>query len=118
MKTSLNKSTGVIRLLVLAVLLTLARTGSAETPGGSKDLGAIWFVGDSITQSNADENPNGSPRKALYDLLIAHGYAFSFTGHWKGSVDGLLTAKRRRIACAVCWMRSMHFQRLETRPSC
>jgi pimeloyl-ACP methyl ester carboxylesterase len=56
-----------------------------------KDLGAIWFVGDSITQSNADEDPNGSPRKALYDLLIAQGYTFNYTGHWKGNVDGLPT---------------------------
>ena len=30
-----------------------------------KDLGAIWFIGDSITQSNADGDANGSPRKSL-----------------------------------------------------
>ncbi len=74
---------------MLAGFLILAGICGAEAAGGSKDLGAIWFVGDSITQSNADEDPNGSPRKALYDLLTAQGYAFSYTGHWKGSVDGL-----------------------------
>jgi lysophospholipase L1-like esterase len=66
----------------------LKHMDSAAKPD-PKDLGAIWFIGDSITQSNADDDPNGSPRKALYDLLIAQGYTFSYTGHWKGSVDGL-----------------------------
>jgi lysophospholipase L1-like esterase len=85
-----------MRGLMLATLLILTGTGVAKTPGDfgdgePKDLGAIWFVGDSITQSNADEDPNGSPRKALYDLLIAQDYSFSYTGHWKGSVDGLPT---------------------------
>jgi hypothetical protein len=54
-----------------------------------KDLGAIWFIGDSITQSNADGDPQGSPRKSLYDLLTAHGYRFTYTGHHVRNVDGL-----------------------------
>ncbi|MEJ6569509.1 MAG: GDSL-type esterase/lipase family protein [Akkermansiaceae bacterium] len=53
------------------------------------DLGAIWFLGDSITQSNADGDPSGSPRKLLYDLLTAGGYSFSYTGHFTANVDGL-----------------------------
>ncbi|MDG1357788.1 MAG: sialate O-acetylesterase, partial [Akkermansiaceae bacterium] len=57
----------------------------------NKDIGAIWFIGDSITQSNADGDANGSPRKSLYDLLIADGYTFSFTGHYTANVDGLPT---------------------------
>lgn len=61
-------------------------SGRADTP---KDLGAIWFVGDSITQGNADGDPQGSPRKSLHDLLTAAGYTFSFTGHHKANVDGL-----------------------------
>ena len=63
----------------------VART---ELPAG-KDLGAIWFIGDSITQSNADGDANGSPRKSLYDLLKANGYSFSYTGHHTKNVDGL-----------------------------
>lgn len=55
----------------------------------TKTIGAVWFIGDSITQSNADGDGNGSPRKALYDLLIANGYSFTFTGHYTANVDGL-----------------------------
>lgn len=54
-----------------------------------KNLGAIWFIGDSITQSNADGDTNGSPRKSLYDLLVADGASFSLTGHYKKSEGGL-----------------------------
>lgn len=56
---------------------------------GSKNLGAVWFVGDSITLSKFDEDPNGSPRKSLYDLLVANGYTFTYTGHFTDNVDGL-----------------------------
>jgi len=59
---------------------------------GTIDLGAIWFVGDSITQSNADGDSNGSPRKSLYDLLVANGYLFSYTGHFTANTDGLPAA--------------------------
>ncbi|WP_226895391.1 GDSL-type esterase/lipase family protein, partial [Luteolibacter marinus] len=61
---------------------------AAITPGDT-DLGAIWFVGDSITQSNADGDPDGSPRKSLYDLLDAAGYSFTYTGHHDVNFDGL-----------------------------
>ena len=54
-----------------------------------KDLGAIWLIGDSITQGNADGDDASSPRKALYDQLKANGYSFSFTGHHAANVDGL-----------------------------
>jgi hypothetical protein len=75
---------------VLAALLLLPSARAAITPG-SKDLGAIWFIGDSITQSNADGDNNGSNRKSLYDLLRASGYTFSYTGHHTVNVDGLPT---------------------------
>jgi len=55
----------------------------------AKDLGAIWFVGDSITQSNADGDAKGSPRKSLYKLLQAGGYSFTYTGHHAKNTDGL-----------------------------
>jgi hypothetical protein len=77
-----------------AVLPCLTGTGLAQPTGitvGSKNIGAVWFIGDSITQSNADGDANGSPRKALYDLLLANGYSFSFTGHYTDNVDGLPT---------------------------
>jgi lysophospholipase L1-like esterase len=71
-----------------AVILVCERPANAEIT--SKNLGAIWFVGDSITQSNADGDSNSSPRKELYDLLnAAGGYTFTFTGHSKSNLDGL-----------------------------
>lgn len=54
-----------------------------------KNLGAIWFIGDSITQSNADGDDNGSPRKSLFDLLDGDGANFSYTGHRTNNIDGL-----------------------------
>ncbi|CAA6691685.1 MULTISPECIES: GDSL-type esterase/lipase family protein [unclassified Lentimonas] len=62
---------------------------AVKSAASGKDLGAIWFIGDSITQSNADGDPQGSPRKSLYDLLKANGYSFSYTGHHARNVDGL-----------------------------
>lgn len=61
----------------------------AQIVPGSKDLGAIWFVGDSITQSNADGDTNGSPRSELYNLLNANGYSFSYTGHFTANPEVL-----------------------------
>jgi len=61
----------------------------AEIQGKTKELGAIWFIGDSITQSNADKDDKGSPRKALYDILKANQYSFTFTGHHNRNIDGL-----------------------------
>lgn len=60
------------------------------TPG-SKNIGAVWCVGDSITLGDADGDANGSPRKSIHSLLIANGYTFTFTGHSTASVDGLPT---------------------------
>jgi len=77
-------------LLTLLVATFLAPCGvRAGIIPGSKSLGAVWFIGDSITQSNLDGDPNGSPRKSLYDLLIAQGYTFTYTGHSTANVDGL-----------------------------
>lgn len=73
---------GVIFALGLGALCA----GAAPKP---KELGAIWFVGDSITQSNADGDAQGSPRKSLYDLLKANGYSFTYTGHHTRNTDGL-----------------------------
>lgn len=76
------------KIVYLLVSLFLVQMLFADN-FANKDLGAIWFIGDSITQGNADEDPEGSPRKALYDLLKANGYEFSFTGHHRVNVDGL-----------------------------
>ena len=59
--------------LVLLVITISSGSAMAQIVPGSKDLGAIWFVGDSITQSNADGDANGSPRSELYNLLNANG---------------------------------------------
>ncbi|MFC4992599.1 SGNH/GDSL hydrolase family protein [Rubritalea tangerina] len=58
-------------------------------PTPSMELGAIWFIGDSITQSNADGDGSSSPRKALYDILTQQNIGFSFTGHFTANIDGL-----------------------------
>ncbi|WPJ96251.1 GDSL-type esterase/lipase family protein [Coraliomargarita algicola] len=75
-------------LTSLAFLLFTFAVDAGITPG-SKDLGAIWFIGDSITQSNGDGDSQGSPRKSLYDLLLENGYSFSYTGHHDRNWDGL-----------------------------
>lgn len=75
--------------LILATNLLLHPCVQAGIEPGSKDLGAIWFIGDSIAQSNADGDGKGSPRKSLYELLTANGYTFSYTGHHAKNVDGL-----------------------------
>jgi hypothetical protein len=75
------------------MMVLLASMAASEASGkivqGSKDIGGVWFIGDSITQSNADDDANGSPRKALYDRLVAGGYTFSYTGHSTANIDGL-----------------------------
>lgn len=76
------KSAEVPKALKAAKIVRTARMGS-------KDLGAIWFIGDSITQSNADGDPDGSPRKSLYDLLQENAYEFSYTGHHAANPEGL-----------------------------
>ena len=75
------------KLTLSALLLAVAPVYAAAK--SAKDLGAIWFIGDSITQSNADGDPQGSPRKSLHDLLTASGYTFTYTGHHTANVDGL-----------------------------
>ena len=76
-------------LLSVVVAITILPGAWAGLTPGSKDIGAVWFIGDSITQSVADGDPNGSPRKSLYDLLIANGYTFTYTGHYTANEDGL-----------------------------
>ena len=63
--------------------------GVATDSGGPIPIGDIWFIGDSITQSNADGDPNDSPRRALYEMLTQNNYEFTFTGHFADNVDGL-----------------------------
>lgn len=81
--------------IVYSLLILSLHWGSIEVQAGvtagSKELGAVWMIGDSITQGNADGDEKSSPRKALYDLLINGGYHFSFTGHHDRNLDGLPT---------------------------
>lgn len=81
-----------ILVALIAFLLTTvtSASASAQIVAGSKDLGAIWFVGDSITQSNADGDDNGSPRSELSTLLDDNGYSFTYTGHFTANPEGLL----------------------------
>lgn len=74
---------------LLSVLLSLLPQTHAGLVKGNKDLGGIWFIGDSITQANGDGDPAGSPRASLHRLLVEHGYSFSFTGHFAANPEGL-----------------------------
>jgi serralysin len=79
-----------LRLVLSAAAAGCVLAAPAHAAITSKNLGSIWFVGDSITQSNADNDSNGSPRKSLYDKLnAAGGYSFDYTGHYHTNVDGL-----------------------------
>ena len=62
---------------------------SLRTKALALELEDIWFIGDSITQSNADGDGAGSPRKSLYDLFVLQNVSFSYTGHFTANVDGL-----------------------------
>lgn len=77
-----------LRMQALACCL-MAPASVAGIDPGSKDLGAVWCVGDSITQSNADGDRRGSPRQALHGLLDEAGYRFSYTGHFAANREGL-----------------------------
>lgn len=84
-----------MRIVLVALIAFLATTvssasASAQIVEGSKDLGAVWFVGDSITQSNADGDSSGSPRSELYTLLDDNGYTLTYTGHHTVNPEGLL----------------------------
>lgn len=86
MRTLVKSCAAMLAVLLLSPTLSALPTGIIA---GSKNIGAVWFIGDSITQSNADGDANGSPRKSLYDLLVANGYTFTFTGHYTANIDGL-----------------------------
>lgn len=75
----------MLKTISLLFCLSFGATAAEK----ATDLGAIWFIGDSITQSNADGDPNGSPRKSLHDQLKKKGYNFSYTGHHAKNTDGL-----------------------------
>jgi len=91
---SLDKT--IIRLslnvwtLGLCFLFALIFESSAAIQPGSKNLGAIWFIGDSITEGNADQDPNGfTVRSTLFNYLTLDGYTFNYTGHWIANANGL-----------------------------
>jgi lysophospholipase L1-like esterase len=77
-----------MRVFIL-ILMTMTFVGqaSAEIVVGSKNLGNIWVIGDSITQGDS----TGSFRSDLYNLLSTDHYTFGFTGHWDGYSAGLPT---------------------------
>ena len=78
------------RTVACVVFVLSLSVSTAEAEITSKNLGSIWFIGDSITQSNADGDSSGSPRKSLYDKLnAAGGYTFTYTGHRQDNRDGL-----------------------------
>jgi lysophospholipase L1-like esterase len=89
-----NTSVGFRPLLCAATVafafaLSCFQGGATIVPG-SQNLGSIWFIGDSITQGNADQDPNGyTVRSTLYNYLTAGGYNFTYTGHFTANANGL-----------------------------
>lgn len=77
---------------VIVVLSAAPRQTSGAITPGSKDIGAIWFVGDSITQGNADGDSAGGMRATLYNSLTASNYTFTYTGHSTANPEGLPTS--------------------------
>ncbi len=82
--------------MLFRILFTCSFLGIAALPNssaallsGPKDLGNIWFIGDSITQGGSDEDNRNSPRTALYELLTEANYSFSYTGHVSDTPDNL-----------------------------
>ncbi|MDR2462700.1 MAG: GDSL-type esterase/lipase family protein [Verrucomicrobiales bacterium] len=76
-------------ITTLSAAWLAAVTASGAILSGDKNLGSIWFLGDSIMQSNADGSGASSPRLSLYNQLSAAGYTFDYTGSHTANVDGL-----------------------------
>jgi lysophospholipase L1-like esterase len=78
------------RVMVLACALGVhAPSVHAAIAPGSKTIGAVWFVGDSITQGNADSDSTGGMRANVYGKLAGASYTFTYTGHSTASAEGL-----------------------------
>src|SRR5437773_837015 len=71
---------------IVASLLCIAAFGLSSVPAhavitaGSKSIGAVWFVGDSITQGNADRDSHGGMRADVYSNLAGASSTFTYTG--------------------------------------
>jgi lysophospholipase L1-like esterase len=76
-------------MLMLAAVFPLLPSAEGAIVMGSKDIGSIWFIGDSITEAVADGNANSSPRTSLYNDLTAAGYVFNYTGSRNTQAGGL-----------------------------
>jgi fibronectin type 3 domain-containing protein len=85
-----NKILSLLYAAAFACALGISTKVVATIVPGSNNLGAIWFIGDSITQGNADQDPNGyTVRSTLYNFLSAAGYTFTYTGHFTANSNGL-----------------------------
>ncbi|MGC4032749.1 MAG: GDSL-type esterase/lipase family protein [Tepidisphaeraceae bacterium] len=84
----------MFRGAIVGAALAVGVSGSlaeARISAGDKNLGAVWFLGDSITQSNGDGDATSSPRSYTYSLLTDAGYTFTYTGHSTANSEGLPT---------------------------
>jgi len=79
--------------LAVAMMLCAAAHFSAQAAVqyGSKNIGAVLFLGDSITQGGSDNDGTRTVRSCLYQLLTAGGYTFNYTGHSTANPEGLPT---------------------------
>ncbi|HXF10798.1 MAG TPA: RICIN domain-containing protein [Desulfuromonadaceae bacterium] len=84
---SSKKSASVVMLLAALSLGSIP--AHAVITAGSKNIGAVWFVGDSITQGNADGDSTGGVRADVYAKLAGATYTFTLTGHSTANTEGL-----------------------------
>src|SRR4051812_32035824 len=83
------KSNDILRSLLCAAFSLSSVLAHAAITAGSKSIGAVWFVGDSITQGNADGDSTGGMRANVQGKLPGAGYTFTYTGHSTANTEGL-----------------------------
>ncbi|MDR2462237.1 MAG: GH92 family glycosyl hydrolase [Verrucomicrobiales bacterium] len=76
-------------LSLLVLFGASALTVSGALSPGNKNIGHIWFIGDSIMQGVADGDGNSSPRASLYQKLAYANYDFDYTGSFTADSGGL-----------------------------
>lgn len=73
--------------IVSAAIFSLQPLVSAAITAGSKNIGPVWFIGDSITEGNPGDGP--SARAQTYNLLSASGYTFISAGSYSQNRTGI-----------------------------
>src|SRR3954470_15120514 len=84
------KSNDILRSLLCVAAFSLSSAlAHAAITAGSKSIAAVWFIGDSITQGNADGDSTGGMRANVYGKLDGPVYTFPYTVHSTANAEGL-----------------------------